>query len=244
MFLLFASYEAGHAVDAVLNSDTWAFSAAIALLFCASFLLRQQRALWPTRQFSSAYQGVDVSLVLLGLATIFVFSLNNSGSATPLPYLPILNPVDILTLAGLWLAWPLIGKASQEAQTAVRAAWFAAAFILTTLMVIRAVFHFTNLTWDWGRLYDAGYVQAALSIYWAVLGIGGMMLGTRGANRRIWMAGVALMAVVVAKLFLVDFSNSGTVAGIVSFIGVGLLLLIVGYFAPVPPRQTENESTG
>jgi uncharacterized membrane protein len=44
------------------------------------------------------------------------------------------------------------------------------------------------------------------------------------------------MAVVVAKLFLVDLGNTGTLARVVSFLGVGVLLLVVGYFAPVPPR--------
>ena len=51
-----------------------------------------------------------------------------------------------------------------------------------------------------------------------------------------WLAGAALMTVVVAKLFLVDLGNTATLARVVSFLGVGLLLLVVGYFAPVPPR--------
>jgi uncharacterized membrane protein len=38
------------------------------------------------------------------------------------------------------------------------------------------------------------------------------------------------------KLFLVDLGNTGTLARVVSFLGVGVLLLVVGYFAPVPPR--------
>ena len=43
------------------------------------------------------------------------------------------------------------------------------------------------------------------------------------------------LAVVVGKLFLLDLANSGTVARIVSFLGVGGLLMIIGYVAPVPP---------
>ncbi len=50
------------------------------------------------------------------------------------------------------------------------------------------------------------------------------------------------MAVVVAKLFLVDLSSVGTVTRIVSFIGVGVLMLLIGYFSPVPPRS--REATG
>ena len=52
-----------------------------------------------------------------------------------------------------------------------------------------------------------------------------------------WLAGAALMTIVVAKLFLVDLGNSDTLARVVSFLGVGLLFLVVGYFAPVPPRS-------
>jgi uncharacterized membrane protein len=44
------------------------------------------------------------------------------------------------------------------------------------------------------------------------------------------------MTVVVVKLFFVDLGNTDTLARVVSFLGVGLLLLVVGYFAPVPPR--------
>ena len=59
----------------------------------------------------------------------------------------------------------------------------------------------------------------------------------RSAQRALWMTGAGLMAVVTAKLFFLDLSNVSGVARIVSFLGVGLLLLVVGYFSPVPPKQ-------
>jgi uncharacterized membrane protein len=33
----------------------------------------------------------------------------------------------------------------------------------------------------------------------------------------------------------VDLSSVGTIERIVSFIGVGLLMLVLGYFSPLPP---------
>ena len=39
-------------------------------------------------------------------------------------------------------------------------------------------------------------------------------------------------------LFLVDLANTGTMARIVSFLSVGVLLVAVGYFAPVPPKSS------
>jgi uncharacterized membrane protein len=64
-----------------------------------------------------------------------------------------------------------------------------------------------------------------------------MMVATRRHLRALWVAGAGLMAVVVAKLFLVDLSGVGTVERIVSFIGVGLLMLLIGYLSPVPPKE-------
>jgi len=45
---------------------------------------------------------------------------------------------------------------------------------------------------------------------------------------------------VVIKLFIIDLGNTGTVARIISFLGVGALLLVVGYYAPAPPRQATD----
>jgi uncharacterized membrane protein len=63
-----------------------------------------------------------------------------------------------------------------------------------------------------------------------------MIIGARGAHRSVWFTGAALMSIVVVKLFVVDLGNTATLERVVSFLGVGLLLLVVGYFAPVPPR--------
>ena len=45
------------------------------------------------------------------------------------------------------------------------------------------------------------------------------------------------MAVVIVKLFFVDLANVGSIERIVSFLGVGLAMLVVGYFSPLPPLQ-------
>ena len=60
------------------------------------------------------------------------------------------------------------------------------------------------------------------------------------------MTGAALLGVVVLKLFVNDLGSTGTVARIVSFIGVGVLLLVIGYVAPVPPSSAvlKRDGTG
>ena len=37
-------------------------------------------------------------------------------------------------------------------------------------------------------------------------------------------------------------ASSGTVTRIVSFIGVGVLMLVIGWFAPVPPRDVSSST--
>ena len=68
-----------------------------------------------------------------------------------------------------------------------------------------------------------------------------MVAGARTARRAVWIIGAAFMALVVVKLFLVDLGNTGTLARIVSFIGTGALLLVVGYFAPAPPKAAPQK---
>ena len=54
------------------------------------------------------------------------------------------------------------------------------------------------------------------------------------------MVGAGLIGVVIAKLFTVDLANTGTVERIISFIGVGLICLVIGYLAPLPVRPIEE----
>ena len=45
----------------------------------------------------------------------------------------------------------------------------------------------------------------------------------------------------MAKLLLVDMSSAEGWQRIVTFIAVGILMLVIGYFVPLPPRQGEAE---
>jgi len=76
---------------------------------------------------------------------------------------------------------------------------------------------------------------------WSVLGVLGWVIGSRRGQRVLWLAGAVLMAIVLAKLVLVDRSHLGNLWGIGSFIAYGLLCTVVGFFAPAPPRTATFE---
>ena len=117
----------------------------------------------------------------------------------------------------------------------------ALAVAVATTETSRTVSHWLDVPWDAESLWDSTELQTSLSILWAVIGLSGMVAGVRMVRRAVWVAGASWMAVVVAKLFLVDLRNLTALGRVVSFIVVGVLLLIVGYLAPVPPA-TSGES--
>ena len=84
-------------------------------------------------------------------------------------------------------------------------------------------------------------LQVALSILWAATALAAMVVGVRAADRRIWLVGASWMGVVVIKLFLIDLASLAALPKAGSFIGVGIVLLVVGYLAPVPPSQAKSE---
>ena len=118
--------------------------------------------------------------------------------------------------------------------------------ILLTMAVARTVHHWLDVPFDFDAMIDSTVLHASLSIVWSIAGLSGMVAGVRLARRAVWIGGASLMGVVVVKLFLFDLANTGTVARVVSFLGVGVLLIVVGYFAPVPPSavaQTDQTET-
>jgi uncharacterized membrane protein len=243
------AYEVYWRMGEAVFSDVWSGSGAMLVPALAAIfiVMMRQNIAWPLQRYWSAYLAAAGVLIIVQLLTVAIAGIDDPGNPQPLPYIPILNPFDVLTIVGLGVALHLIVtlKMSSEwlGQGQVQLAitlWSLAAFALSTIAVVRGVHHFGDIPWQQRVLTNSVSVQSALSIYWAILGFGGMIWGARHLNRSIWIVGTVLMAIVVIKLFIIDLGNTGTVARIVSFLGVGALLLVVGYYAPAPPRQVTD----
>lgn len=251
-FIGLLAFELGWQIDRIVENEVWAGSVALLIIATGAFVLlleRQSRHAgrrWPFTEHSDTYFATALLLVVGYVLLVVTVCINDPGDSAPMPYIPILNPFDVLSIIAVALTWygvQLEQKSERWEFTknspVPRFFLGGTALVLSTIAVIRIVHHITGVAWYRSALMNSVGVQSTLSIYWAILGLGGMVLGTRRANRNIWMVGAGLMVVVVLKLFVIDLGNTGTVARIVSFLGVGVMLLVVGYFSPVPPKQSE-----
>lgn len=212
---------------------------------------RTSPGLWPAAAHPQLYRFSSTLPVLaILLAWLLMANLQSTGNAAPLPFIPLVNPLEIALLLVLFAGGQWVRQlraqdpaivAWQPLHTPLQVALLAGGFLTYTCVVLRAAHHFAGVAWSNDALLHSMTVQASLSVAWALLALGLMISGHRRALRAVWVSGAVLVAVVVAKLFFVELSNHGGLERIISFIGVGVLLLVVGYFAPLPPSKEENQ---
>ncbi|MFC5570078.1 DUF2339 domain-containing protein [Lysobacter yangpyeongensis] len=214
--------------------------AAFALPWLVAAALLQWRAGLMAAPFGAAFRrwgALVQGSIVAALALAAVFALFAPGDSQPLQWIPLVNPLDLAQFAvlGLVLAWLGSPAAPDDLRQRRIPLVAAAAFALITTITLRATHHWGGVPWD-GRLFSTSLAQTSLTIVWSVLGVLGWIIGSRRGQRGLWLAGAVLMAVVLAKLVLVDRSHLGNLLGIASFMAYGLLCTAVGYFAPAPPR--------
>ena len=220
---------------------------AVVALMLAFAATATGRFAWPFETHRSAYRWIACG-VLAGVVVAFTVLVNfaSDGSAAPLPYVPLLNPLDLASLGALlsveiWMR--RIGGDPPVARWFGGRPWLrygilgAAAFLVLNGSLLHALHHFAGTPLDPEGVMNSTLAQAALSLFWTLISLALMVAAHRWKRRPSWIVGAALLAVTVAKLFLFDLAHVGSVERIVSFVGVGLLMLVVGWFAPVPPKR-------
>ncbi len=213
---------------------------------------------WPMHRYARAYgwYGLLPVVVLTAWGALWL-TLTQSGKATPLPHVPLINPVDLAYLLALWALWRW--REEVVAQRAVAPPWplpeflcdtrvavaalGAALFLALNTVWLRAVHHYAGVPWRAQALFDSFLAQTGYALLWTVTALGLMVFASRRSVRAPWLAGAVLLGATVVKLLLIDLKNSGGFERIVAFIGVGGLMLLVGYLAPLPPKKLEEKAT-
>ena len=242
ILVLVAAVELGHlAYVHFALGNVWVALASlvpVALLFWLA-LRRQALVRWPSADAAEATRHwLLVSLAgVMGVA--WLLGMQDPGDPAPLPYVPLVNPLELAQVGYLLLlAWFRHAERDGGAMlsTELRARALAAAgVILLTAITLRAAHFLGGVPWS-EAMWTSPLAQAALSITWTLAGIAAMLLGKRRGSRAVWFGGAALMGVVLIKLLLIDRQFMHDLPAIIGVLVVGILLVAVGYFAPVPPR--------
>ncbi|MBG9388290.1 DUF2339 domain-containing protein [Caenimonas sp. DR4.4] len=203
---------------------------------------------WPLDRFARAYLWLAAAPLAAGVAAgSLLVAVYSSGNARPLPYVPLLNPTDLAVALGLAACALWLVRLRRSALDVPRAAhedvWLYAlagiAFVAINTVWLRVAHQYFGVAWDGRSLFASFLVQAGYSILWTLLALGLMVGAHRRALRNAWMLGAVLLGATVLKLFVIDLSNRGGSERIFVFIAVGVLMLVVGYFAPLPPARAK-----
>lgn len=254
LLTLVCAREVGWLIDTAVQGNrvwpsiSWALVPAAVLLALTTQGVQRR---WPASAHPQAYvvAGGTPLAVFLAIWTFYANATSN-GDPYPLPFVPLLNPLDIAIAAALlvlvrWLAeLPKHGLQAwwDAARPAVIGMFGAAVFVWLNASLLRTLHHWAGLPFKLEPMMSSTLAQTALSILWTLVALVATTVAARRALRPLWMVGAALMGLVVAKLFIVDLSGVGTVERIVSFIVVGLLMLLVGYLSPMPPKASSGAS--
>ena len=200
---------------------------------------------WPFNRYPGAYFGWGwmVGLGYLAmwlLATGFV-----RGDADPIPYLLLVNPIEltqlgILMLGVQWLrrlpAMNLTG-AEQICRTIVGGL----AFFWINTVTARAVHYYGGVPYPIDQIVESDAFLTTVTILWTFIALGLMGFATRRSGAwlldgRGWIAGSGDSQVVPG-----GYGQPGA-AGSYGHLHQRrcVLMLVIGYFAPLPPKQDDD----
>jgi len=245
-------YEAAFVMKTLtFRASVWVFmSWGLVPSLCALFILtKAQRVSWPFEQNIKDYKTMALLPVMVFLGLWFLMGCALiAGNPKPLAYIPIINPLELIQLFVMMILFVWIRVMNRDVP------WFTESvgplrekicfailiFIWMNAILGRSVHMFAHIPFRWETLWHSMIFQAGLSVLWSLMALLTMVWAARRGIRLLWFAGAVLLACVVLKLFCVDLSRSGTIARIVSFLATGVLMLVIGFFSPLPPSLKES----
>lgn len=199
----------------------------------------------------------------IALCWVIITNWSYDGVIWGLSYFPLLNLYDITSWLTLLVGFSLYYMSQHrrdESRIESSAApqtkrIFTADYLLVILglisfwlissMLVRTLHAFIGTPlWDsaQGGAWNSEQVQTGLTILWTLLALVATIVASRYWQRTLWFMGIGLLGVVVIKLVIVDLSQTEAIWRVISFLGAGSLILLIGYLAPLPPAREEIEN--
>lgn len=238
--------QPGWAISAAWGNylPTWAM-----MLVLAWLVRRSVAGAWPVVPLAQWYRHIVIPTgALLVLVLVALWNLMQDGTMAPLPYVPLLNPLDLTTgfalVMGLGAVRMLSDRHREYAAMLQRLKFGAVAtvYVWSNLILLRSAAQYHGIPYRVEELAASQFVQAMLSLFWCASALVLMRFAAKKAMRWSWGVGASMLGVVLLKLFTFDLANSGSLARVISFVGVGLLMLLIAYFAPFPKGVKDTAS--
>ena len=199
----------------------------------------------------------------IALSWVIITNWSYDGVIWGLSYFPLLNLYDITSLLTLLVGFSLYymsqhrrdeslieSSAAPQTKRIFTADYLLVmlgliSFWLISSMLVRTLHAFIGTPlWDsaQGGAWQSEQVQTGLTILWTLLALVATIVASRYWQRTLWFMGIGLLGIVVLKLVLVDLSQTEAIWRVISFLGAGSLILLIGYLAPLPPARDEIEN--
>jgi uncharacterized membrane protein len=233
------AWEASEWVDRIAPAGTvWLACAAVVplLAFLLAMYAFADAARWPLTRHRDAYlRGAGIPIAAIAALWFAMATAVSPGTATPLAYVPLFNPLE-LTLALTLVALLLWSSRLPAVRDTTRYAWLGVGlFGLLNGAALRTAHHWGGIPWQLSALLASKLLQAGLTLAWTATAVVLMFFAARRALRPLWMTGAGLLALAIGKLFLIDLGTLSGLPRVIAFLGVGTLLLLIGYLSPLPP---------
>ncbi|WP_296402405.1 DUF2339 domain-containing protein, partial [Psychrobacter sp.] len=216
--------------------------------------------------WQSALLGCALLFIPLSVMWAIYTNWTYDGIVWGLPYLPLINLYDLSLMAILvylistyYLATTTHNKSKTDLVSnkkglnnlpnnifgnlnlLLKIAGLLGFWMLSSLLIRTLHAYVGTPLWLDGAWHNE-QVQTTLTICWTLTALVATIIASRYHKRFWWFMGIGLLGIVVLKLVLVDLSQTEAIWRVVSFIGAGSLILLIGYLAPLPPERDEKEA--
>jgi hypothetical protein len=148
------------------------------------------RSSWPFgTHYSNVYglRALGPIAACLGLWMVYA-NLAEPGSMKPLPYLPLLNPIDVVNIAVLAALWRWSRTITSLEHTKITAVLAALGFLWVNCVLLRSIHYWTGIGYHWDELSRSVMAQSGFSLLWTACCCGrsttGLASGITGMSFR------------------------------------------------------------
>ncbi|WP_392563006.1 DUF2339 domain-containing protein [Orbus sturtevantii] len=227
----------------------WSVLTLIAGFIILVFFLLDKYNHFPIQHYRTQYWKIGLLPLGVYLFVQLITGLGSSGQIIYWPYVPLINPLEeaaVFALMMLSLWFNLFIQSLQVSKqhnirqiqpSLLRLLLISAlVFLWSNSVILRSLSEWLDIPWSWYTLWHNNIVQVVLSLIWTLIAVILIAIAHRYLLRNVWLIGAILQAIVVFKLVLVDSVELAGLLRAFVFIGVALLMLVIGYLAPLPPK--------